>query len=447
MFILRIIGIPKLLEKSAFRLERKLPRIDDSRLRKLVRINPIRTNLRSSIIGALAKPKNRFFQLFGYILIFCTTAIQADSSKETVEAIAKIADVEINGTRSWDIQVHNPNLYDRILKRGSLGLGNAYMEKWWDCEALDECMFRILRADLEHQLHPSWAMKWSILKARLFNLQNKKKSLEVIEQHYQLGNDLFENMLDSTMAYSCGYWRYAKTLEEAQIAKYDLICKKLELHQGMRILDIGCGWGGFAKYAAEKYQVNVVGITLSENQAEYARKVCEGLPVEILVKDYRDIKGQFDRIIEIGMFEHVGVKNYRSFMEIVHHLLKDDGLLMLHTIGSNTTSGGTDPWIDQYIFPNGHLPSIAQVGKAIEGLFVMEDWHNFSTDYDKTLMAWYANFEKNWDKIRMNYPDPFFRMWKYYLLTCAGAFRARNIQLWQVVLAKNGVIGGYDSIR
>ncbi len=254
-------------------------------------------------------------------------------------------------------------------------------------------------------------------------------------------------MLDGLMTYSCGYWRRASNLDEAQKAKYDLIAEKLGIKPGMRVLDIGCGWGGFAKHIAQKYGVEVVGITLSENQAEYAREFCKGLSVQILVQDYRDVEGMFDRIVEIGMFEHVGLKNYRSFMEIIHSHLKDDGLVMLHTIGRDRSKFTVDPWIEQYIFTNGHLPSIAQIATSIEGLFVMEDWHNFSGDYDKTLMAWFQNFDKNWDKIKGSYPDPFYRMWKYYLLSCAGAFRARVLQLWQVVLSKEGILGGYESVR
>jgi cyclopropane-fatty-acyl-phospholipid synthase len=370
-----------------------------------------------------------------------------NSSKQVVEEIAAIADVQINGNRPWDIQVYNEEFYDRVLKDQSLGFGEAYMQGWWDSRALDECMFRILRANLEKNLKPSWKMRWTVLKAKMFNRQNKSKSMEVIDQHYQLGDDLYENMLDELMTYSCGYWKEAKTLDQAQKAKYDLIAKKLGFKKGMKVLDIGCGWGGFAKYVSEKYEVEVLAITLSSNQAEYAKKMCEGLPVEVRVQDYRDVGGKFDRIIEIGMFEHVGKKNYKTFFQKVHDSLVDDGLLMLHTIGSNVSSEMGDPWIDKYIFANGQLPSIAQIGKSIEGLFVMEDWHNFSADYDKTLMAWYANFDKNWEKIKDYYPSSFYRMWKYYLLTCAGSFRARNIQLWQVVLSKQGVLGGYSGVR
>lgn len=366
---------------------------------------------------------------------------------QVVKEVLAFADVQIDGSRPWDMIVHNQALYNRVLKDQSLGLGESYVQGWWDCPALDEMMFRILRAGLEKNFKPTWAMRWAVFKAKVFNYQSKSNSMAVIDQHYQLGNDLFVNMLDELMTYSCGYWKNATTLNEAQRAKYDLIARKLGLKPGMRVLDIGCGWGGFAKYVAQNYGVSVVAITLSENQAEYAREFCKGLNVEVRVQDYRDVNELFDRIIEIGMFEHVGNKNYRTFMEMVHRSLKDDGMLMLHTIGNNMSLVTCDAWIDKYIFPNGHLPSIAQIGTAIEGLFVMEDWHNFSADYDKTLMAWYQNFESSWDKLKASYSPAFYRMWKYYLLSCAGAFRARDIQLWQVVLAKQGVLGGYETVR
>jgi cyclopropane-fatty-acyl-phospholipid synthase len=357
------------------------------------------------------------------------------------------ADIQVGGDRPWDIQVNDSRFYSWVLKDKSLGLGESYMAGFWDCEALDEFFYHIITAKLENRFKPSWAWRWNYIKARVFNRQSKASSQAVIDQHYQLGNDLYEKMLDKTMAYSCGYWEKANTLDKAQIAKYDLIAKKLQLKAGMRLLDIGCGWGGFAKFVAENYKVSVVAITLSENQAEYARKVCAGLPVEIRVQDYRDLNEKFDRVVEIGMFEHVGVKNYRTFMEVVYNALNDDGMVMIHTIGSNISMLATDAWIDKYIFTGGQLPSIAQIGKSIEGLFIMEDWHNFGADYDKTLMAWFDNFRKNWPLLQKDYPPSFYRMWQYYLLSCAGAFRARDIQLWQIVLSKNGVIGGYESVR
>lgn len=369
------------------------------------------------------------------------------SAKTMIEDLLAQADIQINGTRAWDIQVHSDALYSRLLRDGSLGLGETYMEGMWDCDKLDECMYRLSRGKISEKASDSWPIILLTIKAKLYNLQDKSNSMEVIDRHYQIGNEFYKNMLDSSLAYSCGYWKNAADLEHAQEAKYDLICKKLYLKPGMRVLDIGCGWGGFAKHAAKNYGVHVVGITLSQNQAEEARLINKGLPVEILVKDYRDMDEHFDRILEIGMFEHVGEKNYREFMQVVHRCLSEDGLFLLHTIGSNVSVNITDPWIDKYIFPNGHLPSIAQIGETTQGLFVMEDWHNFGPDYDKTLLAWHDNYNKNIDNFVDKPSVSFNRMWRYYLLSCAGCFRARDIQLWQVVFSKNGLSQGYVSVR
>jgi cyclopropane-fatty-acyl-phospholipid synthase len=374
-------------------------------------------------------------------------SVVEDTAEEIVtEAFAR-AGIEFGGSHPWDIQVHNPEFYGRVLRDGSLGLGESYMMGWWDAEALDQTMTKIVASKIEEEAPLNWRTAWAFVKSHILNLQSRWRSQQVIDVHYQLGNDLYRMMLGPTMAYSCGYWRRAKTLDEAQEGKWDLIARKLGMKPGMKVLDIGCGWGGFAHHIASRYGCQVVGITLSENQAEEARARCKGLPVQILVQDYRDVEGEFDRVVEIGMFEHVGVKNYREFFEICHERLKPGGMLMLHTIGSNVSGTHTDPWIDKYIFPNGQLPSIKQIGQAIEQLFVMEDWHNFGADYDKTLCAWRDNFLKGWDTIRDQYPDPFFRMWLYYLNSCAGGFRARGIQLWQVVLSKDGVPGGYQTVR
>ncbi|MBM3196715.1 MAG: cyclopropane fatty acyl phospholipid synthase [Chlamydiae bacterium] len=383
-----------------------------------------------------------------FLCAVCTLlSLQQSDSKEIIDQLAFSAGIQLNGSDPSDIQVKDNRFYDRVLKDQSLGFGESYMEGWWDVDALDDCMYRIARASLQSRFKKSPSFYWAYLKAKLLNRQDKSKSLDVIRQHYQLGNDLYKAMLDPTMTYSCGYWKNAKTLEEAQLAKYDLIARKLGIKTGMRVLDIGCGWGGFAKFISSKYGAKVTAITLSENQAILAREVCKGLDVEIRVQDYRDLDEKFDRIVEIGMFEHVGVKNYREFMEICYRSLQDGGMVMLHTIGSNESVLNADPWIDRYIFPGGQLPSISQVGKSIEGLFVMEDWHNFGTHYDKTLMAWFKNFDSNWPALKENYSPEFYRMWKFYLLSCAGAFRARDIQLWQVVLVKNGVLGGYETVR
>jgi cyclopropane-fatty-acyl-phospholipid synthase len=355
------------------------------------------------------------------------------------------ADIAINGSRPWDLQVHNDALYGRVLREGSLGLGESYMDGWWDAERLDEFFFRLLRAGLDASAAPGLSLLASAL-IRFTNRQSRARAFQVGQEHYDLGNDLFEAMLDPNLVYTCGYWKDAETLEEAQLAKLDLICRKIGLEKGHQVLDIGCGWGSFAKFAAERYGAQVTGITVSKEQAELARSRTAGLPVEIRVEDYRETKGSFDRVLSVGMFEHVGSKNYRTYFEAVERLLKDDGLSLLHSIGGNHSVRSTDPWMDRYIFPNGMIPSIRQIGTALEGLFVMEDWHNFGAYYDKTLMAWQANFEAHWPELKERYSERFRRMWNYYLLACAGSFRARKNQLWQIVLSKHGVPGGYQRV-
>lgn len=362
--------------------------------------------------------------------------------KKYTEKLLHHADVSIDGDRPWDIQVKNKNLYRRVFVHGSLGFGEAYMDGWWDSESLDELVSRLVKAQLDDRFK-SIALMLTTLKAKLFNLQSSKRAFQVGEKHYDIGNDLYKHMLDSRMIYSCGYWKNALTLAEAQKNKLELTCKKLHLEKGQRVLDIGCGWGGSARYMAENYGVEVVGITISSEQAALAQENCRQLPVEILVKDYRDLQGRFDRIVSIGMFEHVGYKNYRTYFKTIEKLLQDDGLFLLHTIGTNTPSEHTDPWIDRYIFPNGMLPSAQQVSSAFEDYFILEDWHNFGLDYDKTLLSWHKNFNEAWPEIKENYDDRFQRMWSYYLLASAGSFRARKNQLWQIVLSKQGLKDGY----
>jgi cyclopropane-fatty-acyl-phospholipid synthase len=380
-------------------------------------------------------------------LLFFVTSLSADP-KQVIEEILAIADVKINGDRPSDIRVYDDRLYARLLSEGSLGLGEAYMDGWWDAPALDECMHKILSADLEKKVKPTWQVIWNYAKAKIFNMQDKGAcSSKVVDQHYELGDTLYEHMLGDTLAYTCAYWKSSSSLDDAQKEKFDLIAKKVNLKPGMRVLDLGCGWGGFAHHIAKNYGVEVVAVNLSAKQCAYAKKLCAGLPVEVRNCDYREADGKYDRVISIGLMEHVGHKNYRNFMELIHNSLTDDGLALVHTIGRNTSGNTTDPWINRYIFPNGHLPSIAQIGQSLEGLFVMEDWHNIGPNYDTTLMAWFHNFDKNWAQIKTDYPEPFYKMWKYYLLSCAGAFRARTIQLWQVVLSKKGVQGGYESVR
>lgn len=366
--------------------------------------------------------------------------------KEKAQKILAAADIRINGTRSWDITVNDERLYYQALLRGSLGLGEAYMDGWWDAKHLDEFFTKALRARLNKKVG-YWGGVFQYIASLILNRQSVRRAFAVGERHYDIGNDLYAAMLDKRLTYTCGYWAKAESLDEAQEHKLDLICRKLGLRPGQKILDIGCGWGSFAKFAAEKYGVSVVGVTISKEQAALARTLCAGLSVEIVLKDYRHIEGTFDHIVSVGMFEHVGYKNYRAYMEVAHKHLVDGGLFLLHTIGSNQSAINTDPWIDKYIFPNGMLPSIKQIGEALEGLFVMEDWHNFGSDYDKTLLAWHQNFNAHWPELKGKYSERFFRMWNYYLLMSAASFRTRDNQLWQIVLSKNGVSDGYWTVR
>lgn len=357
--------------------------------------------------------------------------------------------ITLNGTAPWDLKVHNDNFYTRVIREGALGLGESYMDKWWDCDRLDIFFDKLLRAGINKKAHIPLKFKIKCLLAMLINLQTKWRSKQVAVKHYDLGNDLFIGMLDNSMSYSCGYWLNAQTLDEAQQHKLDLICRKLQLHSGQTLLDIGCGWGGLARFAAEKYGVKVVGVTISQQQYEYAKEQCKHLPVEIRLQDYRNLDPQekFDRVVSVGMFEHVGRLNYRTFMQIAHQALTDNGLFLLHTIGSNETYALANEWTVKYIFPNGVLPSIAQIGQAAEKLFVMEDWHSFGQYYDNTLMAWHQNFLRAWETLKHKYDERFYRMWNYYLLSCAGGFRSRVTQLWQVVFSKEGITGGYIAPR
>ena len=356
-------------------------------------------------------------------------------------------DVRIGGNRPWDLQVHNARFYTESLPYGTKGVLDAYVDGWWDCDQLDVLADRVLSNNLKPRGKSLYTLVFQNLASRLTNRQTKRGSLAV-RRHYDIGNDLYSAMLDSRMNYSCGYWREAATLDQAQEAKLDLICRKIDLQPGQRVLDIGCGWGGFAGFAAERYGASVVGVTLSEPQAALGGELSAGLPVTLRVQDYRDVSdGPYDAIVSIGMFEHVGYRNYRTFFEVCRRLLKPQGTLLLHTIGGLRSHYTTDPWFDANIFPHSMLPSAKQIAEATEGLFVMEDWHSFGHDYDPTLMAWNANFEASWPALRAKYGERFRRMWRAYLLTSAAAFRARRNQLWQIVYSPRGIRGGYRSVR
>lgn len=367
---------------------------------------------------------------------------------QKIEKWLEKAGIQINGNNPWDVQIHNPRTYTRLMLSGTLGAGEAYMDGEWDCEALDELAKRLFSAHLLDDVHPKeLPALWLFIKNFFCNMGNRSRAFNVGEQHYDIGNDLYERMLDKQLIYSCGYWKNTDNLDKAQEEKLDLICRKLQLKPGLRLLDIGGGWGGLSRYAAKNYQVSVVNVSVSKEQVAFADAHKQGLPIENCFQDYRDITGTYDRIVSVGMFEHVGYKNYASYMQFAADHLKDDGLFLLHTIGAAVSRQTNEPWIERYIFPNSMLPSASQIAHAAEKNFIMEDWHNFGADYDKTLMAWYQNFENAWPELADKYGDRFYRMWRFYLLTSAGSFRSRYNQLWQIVFSKQGIAGGYSSVR
>ena len=352
------------------------------------------------------------------------------------------ADIQFGGTRPWDITVHDPRFYERVLRDASIGFGEAYMDGWWEVPALDVMIDKLCRGNLKQKIQGSWRLKLLTVKSVLLNLQAKARAGASIEAHYDIGNDLYTRMLDERMVYTCAYWKDARTLTEAQEAKLDLVCRKVGLRPGMRVLDLGCGWGGFASWAAEKYGCTVLGVTLSKDQVALGNELWgprgKGLPVELRLCDYRDVQGKFDRVVSIGMMEHVGPKNHREMMRVIDRCLVDDGVALVHTIANNRSLRHGTPFIEKYIFPNAVAPSLEQIGRAIGGLLVIEDLHNIGEDYDPTLMAWWDNFDRTYHEISHRYDRKFYLMWKFYLQAAAGASRARDGQLYQMVLTKTG---------
>ena len=374
-----------------------------------------------------------------------------------IAAFTEAAGIGFDGDQPWDIEVRDSRLFADVMRRGSLALGEGYVNGLWDCQRLDQLFTRLLTPntaiDVMQGFDPLAHLRTLVLSLgeRLLNWQTHLRAHQVARRHYDIDPRVYAAMLDSRRIYSCAYWQQASNLEQAQEHKLKLICEKLQLEPGQRVLDLGCGWGGFARYAAENYGVEVLGITVSAQQQRYAQGLSLDLPVRTVLADYRTSllrqEKPFDRIVSIGMMEHVGRLNDSTFFQIVNDLLTDQGLMLLQSIGTRQTTAKIDPWIDTYIFPNGRLPSAQQLCRGFECSLILQDLENFGRDYDTTLMAWWSNFDAAWPRLSQDISPSFYRLWSYYLLSCAGLFRSGQGQLWQLVLSKPSRQQTYRSIR
>jgi cyclopropane-fatty-acyl-phospholipid synthase len=377
-------------------------------------------------------------------------------ARRIITGVLEQADIRVGGDRPWDLRIHHDRFFPRAM-RGSLGVGESYMDGDWDAGSLIEFFRKTMDAGL--QMHPLLRINRVAkeVHARFRNLQTRRRSRAVAEEHYDLDHRMYAQFLGPWNQYTCCFFDGTDDLEEAELCKLEMICDKLEIESGDRVLDIGCGWGGFAKYAASTRGCSVVGISLSDEQIEYARDYTEGLPVEIHRMDYRDLPesplGTFDKVLICGMIEHVGYRNYRQLMKVVHTVLAQDGLFLLHTIGNRHNTAVVEPWIEKYIFRNSMAPSMQQLTRAAADLFVIEDWENYGHYYVPTLQAWHDNFNRNWDRIRaLDGPRPFDerfrRMWNFYLMSSRAAFEVEDLHLWHLVMTRYGSGRGvYDRVK
>jgi cyclopropane-fatty-acyl-phospholipid synthase len=366
-------------------------------------------------------------------------------------AVRKLVEVAgVPDTVFNHLNVSDDSVWYDIITKANLGIAEGYMHGKIDVDPLPLFLsllndtsigtrrkekFDVLGMVIGAIEAPTQMMGW------LFNLQTKELSSRVTKQHYDAGNDLYEVMLGPSMSYTCAYWKDAENLDQAQEAKFNLIMRKLELQPGMKVADLGMGWGTAAAYMHKHGKVNVTGVSLSEKQVEWAQNnlVKDGL--RFIWSDYRehcedpDIVGTYDRIYSIGMFEHIGPKNYEPFFKCIKALLKPDGLAVVHTIGEPDFVAASDQFLEKYIFPGAVIPTLPMATKAFEHHFILEDFQNFGHDYSKTLAAWHVNSLKFFRENPNAYSPEFQRMWEYYLKMCEALFELRINQLWHFVLS------------
>jgi cyclopropane-fatty-acyl-phospholipid synthase len=348
------------------------------------------------------------------------------------------ADVRLDGDRPWDPRIHDERVFRRVALDGSVGLGEAYVDGWWSTDDLEELARRLASARLERVTE--WLPRGLAQNAAAIvsNQQTRGRARRVARQHYDFGNDLFAAFLGRYQCYSCGYFRDTDDLDVAQLQKLDLVCRKLDLRRGDRLLDVGGGWGELARHAAAEYGARVTSINISDEQMRFARERCRGLDVETVRCDYRDVRGSFDKVAAIAMFTHVGVRNYRTFMEAMRRVVAPEGTFLIEGVWGNVSTNRIDAWMDKHIFPGAMIPSGAQTFRAFEGIFVAEDVHNFGPDYVKTLRAWNARLRQAWPTLRARYDERVRKTFEYFFLTIAGFFRARALQHWHLVLTPPG---------
>lgn len=342
-----------------------------------------------------------------------------------------------NGESKFNIIFNQPIAISDIITNPSLTLGEAYMHKKIDFEGDIEDFIETLYGNPKSFLR----YKGKFTKVIKPIKNSVKKSKDNVSYHYDIGNDFYQLWLDKTMTYSCGYFEDENdTLEQAQTNKVDYILKKLNLKEGNTLLDIGCGWGELILTAAKKYKVHALGVTLSSEQMEKVntRIKEEGLEnlVEVQLIDYREIKNRtFDRIVSVGMIEHVGKDYLNEYFSTINTLLKDGGISLLHSITS--LKGGTNQWIDKYIFPGGYIPSIPElISNITEESFHLIDVESLRRHYGITLEHWTENFENSIDEIYKIKDETFIRMWRLYLNACAASFSSGNIDIHQFLFSK-----------
>jgi cyclopropane-fatty-acyl-phospholipid synthase len=358
--------------------------------------------------------------------------MNSENAEARVRDLLARAGVAVDGGRPWDIRVANPAFYRRALDGGSLAVGEAYADGWWEAERLDEFFHRVFKAGLHERLAPSPWSGWRSLAGRLFGRRGRTHAPEA------LGSDVFRAMLGRRMSGACAYWKDARALDDADEAALELACRKLELKAGMSVLDMGSGWGAFARYAAERHGVSVVGVDISQERVQLARELCKGLPVALRVQDYEEVRGRFDRVVSLGLMEHAGAGSCRAVMAAAARCLKADGVALIHTAARNRAAGPRERWPAAGVLLEDGAPALSRLAAAAEGLFVIEDVHNLGTHYAPTLLAWHENLARRWPGLSGRYGDRLYRTLTFGLLSTAGRFRARQGQLYQIVMTRPG---------